>query len=115
MPTKVLGSSPRNSRQNVAWCNCGAEGAFRSLPNPPNKITPTLRTAGNFPRLVELDVGRQVIREMDGGAVGQTTFQSELIRSGINLAEIIDAGIGGSRGTSFDKIGDDEDRNTYGQ
>ena len=50
---------------------------------------------------------------MDGGAVGQTTFQSELIRGGINLAEIIDAGIGGSRGTSFDEIKDDEHRNAY--
>jgi hypothetical protein len=50
-------------------------------------------TPRNLPVFVELDVWRQVAGKIDAIAIRQVIFQSELIRGGINLAKIVDAGV----------------------
>jgi hypothetical protein len=64
-----------------------------------------LRTAGDFSLAVEFDVGRQVFGEIDGFAVGFTVLQCELIGSGVNLPEVVDAGIAATCAASFDEVG----------
>ena len=73
-----------------------AQRANRYAAAPLDMIAAAGRTRGNFALAVELDVGRQIIWKADGFAIGLVIFQSELVGGRINLAHIIDAGVGGA-------------------
>ena len=72
----------------------GAERAGRRLANFGDVISATGRTWCNFAISVQLDVGRQVIGKIDRCAIGQMIHQCELICCGVNLTQVVDAGIG---------------------
>ena len=72
----------------------GAERTSWTLANSPDVINAAGRTSGNFSFAVEFDVGRQVVGKIDAVAIGQVIFQCELIRGSINLAKVVNAGIG---------------------
>ena len=83
----------RGSGQNVGRGDGGAERTGRSIANFLDGINATLRTRWDFTVFVELDVGRQVVGEIDFISGFQILFQSELISCGVNLAQVVDAGI----------------------
>ncbi len=102
-PGQTVKPARNYSRQNVRGREGGTEGARRRLTNLADVINAALRTTGNFPGAIELDVRRQVVRKMNRRTVGQSIFQSKLVRSSINLPKIIDAGIAGRGRPGFDK------------
>ena len=77
----------------MGWHDVGAERTSWRLANSSNVINTAGRTRWNYSFAVEFDVGRQVAGEIDAVAVGQVMLQGELIRSGINLAEVVNAGV----------------------
>ena len=77
------------------WRDGGAEGAGWFVADFLDGIAPALRASGNLARAVELYVRHQVGGKIDGAAIRLVIFQGELVGSGINLAEVIDAGVGG--------------------
>lgn len=72
----------------------GAEGAGRSVPDAGEVIGAARGAGRDFAFFVEPNVGSEVVGEMDGGAVGETIFQGEFVRGGVELAEVINAGVG---------------------
>jgi len=82
------------SRQNVGRGNGGAKRTSWNIADFFDAVHATFRARRNFAVFVELDVRCQVVGIVDGFAVCLAVFQSKLIRSGINLAKIIDATIG---------------------
>lgn len=66
------------------------------------------RTWWDFSSDVQFDVWRQVIRKPDGLAVGEALFQSELVGRCINLAEVVDTGMGSGGCSGFYKIGNSD-------
>ena len=88
----------------------GAERAGRRSANFADAISSALWTTGNLSSAVQLDVRRQIVRKFDGGAIGQVIFQSELVRGGVNLAEIIDTSVTARCGTSLNKIGNSDNQ-----
>ena len=80
-------------RQDVGGRNGAAQGAKRLLPNFSNLISAAGGTGRNFPRAVEFDVGRQVVRKVNAVTICQVVLQGELIGGGVNLAEVVNAGI----------------------
>ena len=82
----------------------GAERAGRNITNFFNDINSAGWTGWNFAIFVELDVRRQVAGIVDGFAVCLAVFQSKLIRSGINLTEIVDASIGRAAASIWNEI-----------
>ena len=73
-------------------------------------INAALGAPRNLSGAVQLDVRRQIVGESDGRAIGQMLFQSELVRGGINLTEIIDTSVTARCGTSLDKIGNSDNQ-----
>ena len=102
--TKI--SSFVHSWQNVGWHNVGAERTSWSLANSSNVINAAGWTAVNFTFTVELDVRRQVVGKVDDFAIGLVPLKSKLICGGINLAKVVDAGVGGTAVSAADKIWD---------
>src|ERR1019366_1095882 len=62
------------------------------------------RTTGNAADGIQLDVGRQVARIGDGGAVDFVLFQRELVGRRVNLAEVVDARVGLRTGAGFYEV-----------
>ena len=79
-------SGSNGAAQRASWC----------LPYFFNVISAAGWTGRNFPGAGELDEICQVIWEPDGVTIGQAIFQGKRIGGGINLAEIVNAGVGGA-------------------
>ena len=94
-----------HSWQNVRGNDAGAERASWSFADSADVIKTTRRTRRNFAVFVQLDVRRQIVWKINFVIVGQMMFQSKLIRSGINLAEVVDAGVRGAGNWLADKVG----------
>jgi hypothetical protein len=93
----------RRGRQGVQRASRGsANGAFR--------ISAAGRAAGNRACGVQLDIVRQVVREIYGRAGGQFGFQRILIGRRVNLAEVVDAGVLLGGGACFHEVGDGDGR-----
>lgn len=74
----------------------GAERAGWNFTNSTDVIFAALRTRWNISFAIQLDVRRQVAGKIDRRVIGQIVFQGKLICGGINLAEVVDAGIRGT-------------------
>jgi len=85
-----------HSWQNVGRGDSGAERTGWNLSDFFDGINTSRWAGGDFTLAIELDVRRQVVGIVDGVAVCLAVFQSKLIRSSINLAQIVDAGFCGS-------------------
>ena len=81
-----------------------AERAGRNRADGAVGIGAASRTARNAARRVHLDVGRQGRREADGRPGGQFGFQRILVGRRVNLAEVVDAGVGLRGGTSLHEV-----------
>lgn len=82
-----------HSFKNMGWRDRGSKRTGWGLSHPADVVNATHRTGRHFSRAGELDEGCQVVREIDGFTVGLVIFQCELISGGVNLSEIIDAGV----------------------
>ena len=80
-------------RQNVRWDSV-AQRASWFITDLFKSINSTRRTRRNFAVFVQYDVIGKIIWKVDSVAIGQVMFQSILIRGSINLAKVVDAGIG---------------------
>jgi len=52
-----------------------------------------INSFGRAKQRVRSKPGFEVVREMDGGAVGQMFFQRQFVRRGIKLTQVVDAKI----------------------
>ena len=75
----------------MGWRDGGAKRAGWRFANFANVVSAAGGTRPNLTIRIELNVRRQVAGEIDAVAIRQVMFQSELIRGGINLAEVVDA------------------------
>jgi len=71
----------------------------------------TSRAGRNRIRRVQLDVGREVRVHRDRGTRGLALFQRELVGRRIQLAEVVDAGIGLRGRTGLHEVRDRDRRN----
>ena len=67
-------------------------------------IMVAVRALWNFSGAVELDIGRQVVREVNGIAFHLVVLQGKLVGRGIHLAQVVDAGVAAAGGTRPDEI-----------
>ena len=95
----------RGSGQNVGRGDGGAERTSWSIADFLNGINAALRTRWDFAVFGEFDVGRQIVWEIDFISSFQILFQSELVRCGINLAEVVDTSIHRAGASCLDEIG----------
>jgi hypothetical protein len=91
-------------RQNVARSHRGAERAGRLRANTAIGISAASRAGRKTAGRVQLDVRRQVVREGDGLAGGFLLFECELVGRRVNLAEVVDAGVGLRSGSGFYEV-----------
>ena len=70
--------------------NVGAEGTGWFIANLFKSISSARRTRWNFAKSVQFDVIGKIVWIVDGIAIGQVMFQSELIGGGVDLAEVAD-------------------------
>ena len=82
-----------------------AERAGRNIANFFDAVNTALRTRWDFTVFGEFDVGRQVVWKIDFISSFQILFQSELVRCGINLAEVVDTSIHRAGASCLDEIG----------
>ena len=92
------------SGQSVGRSHRAGERASRRRTHGTAGVSATSRATRNAAGSVQLDVGREVGAQGDGVTGFFLVFQGELIRSGINLAEVVDARIGLGRGTSAHEV-----------
>ncbi len=83
-----------------------AERAGRSRTNNRAGVAAVSRATGDAAGSIQLDIGRQVRVHRDAGAGGLALFQSELVGRRINLAEVVDTGIGLRGGARFHEVRD---------
>ena len=81
-----------------------AQGAGRVRADLGNVIAATRRTSRQAARRVQLDVRRQVGGQRDGCTGLFALFQRELVGRRVNLAEVVDAGVGLRGGASFHEV-----------
>ena len=81
-----------------------AQCAGRVRANVSAGIGTTSRARRNAAVRVQLDVGREVARVADGRTGGLALFQRELVGRRVNLAEVVDAGVGLGGGTRFHEV-----------
>ena len=81
-----------------------AQRAGRVRADSGTGIGATGRARRHTARRVQLDVGRQVGRIGDGVSRLLALFQRELVGRRVNLAEVVDAGIGLRGGTGFHEV-----------
>ena len=91
-------------RQDVRRGHRRTERAGRGRAHCGIGIRAAGRAAGNFACRVQPDVRRQVVGIADGRPGGEFRFQSELVGRRVNLAEVVDAGIGLGGGTGFHEV-----------
>lgn len=105
----LRGSGQRVPRKTV----CG-ERTGRSVADSFDGINAALRTWWDFAVFGELDVGRQIIGKVDGFAILFVFLQGELIGCGINLTQVVDAGIHSAGASCLDEIGKDDQHENSG-
>src|SRR6266705_203101 len=99
-----FGSNQFNLREEVIRRNRSFERAFRAGLAVNNYIiTTTSRALGDFASRGQLDIRRQVVED-DGGGADFLVFQRPLVDRRVNLAEVVDAGIGLRGRTGFDEV-----------
>jgi hypothetical protein len=103
------------SGQNVSGSDGGAERTNRRITNFFDDINATARTFGNLALTVKLDVRRQVVGILNGFTICLVIFQSELVRSGINLAEVVETAVGSRWEMRPDEIRHDSDQENSNQ
>src|SRR5208283_4008188 len=90
---RAFESNPVLLRQNVGVAGKSAQRAKRIIAHRSLSINAGSRTRRNAAGRVQLDVGRQVAGKVDGIPGLFALFQREFIRGGVNLAQVVDAGI----------------------
>ena len=88
----------------MRWRDRAAERAGRRGADHSAGVGATSRAGRNFAGGVQLDIGRQVGAQSYGGPGCLASFESELIGRPVNLAEVVDAGVGLRGGTGFHEV-----------
>ena len=88
----------------MARRHCGTNRASRRRAHSGAGVGTTSRTARNLAERIQLDVRGQVRGHGDGGTRGPVVFQRELVGRRVNLAEVVDTGVGLRGGASFHKV-----------
>jgi len=92
-------------RENVGRSRSAERAAFlRRRTQGADRVGAVRRAGRNAASRVQLDVGRQVRRKTEGVTGGLVLFERELVGGRINLAKVVDAGIGLGLGTSFHEV-----------
>jgi len=91
-------------RQNVIRSHRRAQRAGRRIAHCGVTIGAASRTGRNRTIRIQLDIRRQVIWEVNRCSRCLALFQRELLRRRVNLAEVVDAGIGLRCGAGFHKV-----------
>jgi len=97
----------------MRWRHCIAEatGHLWGCADSAYRVGAICRTSGNRVVLVQLDVRRQVAgKSRSGGTRAFAGFQCPLTCGRINLAEVVDAGIGLRGGAGFHEVGNRDGR-----
>src|ERR1019366_8860175 len=91
-------------REVVTGSHLVAKATGRRGANISASIVAARRTAGNGARRIQLDVGAQVGRIGDRVVGLQVLFQRELVGRRVNLAEVVDAGVGLGGGAPLQEV-----------
>ena len=78
---------------------------MRNETDSAQSVTAASRTRRNAAGRIQLDIGRQVGGQGDGGTSGFALFQRPYLGGAVNLPHIVDAGIGLRSGTSLHEVG----------
>src|ERR1017187_57888 len=99
------GLNPVKLREEVAGGYGVVKGAGRRVADRERGcIAAARRTTRNGAHRIQLDIGREVGRPNDGVTAGPVRFQRELVGRRVNLAEVVDAGVGLRGGACFHEV-----------